>query len=82
MQQNRKGMKKMARTRNEISMNDKILKAKEKYEKTKQRFDEAAKELDELMEKQRAIELKELMKAVEKSGKTYAEILAFLENNE
>jgi hypothetical protein len=73
-------MRKMARTRKTISIDEKIAQAKEIFEKAKARYDTAAKDLEELQAKQRSIKRNELIKAVEKSGKTYAEILAFLES--
>ncbi len=73
-------MRKMARTRKTISIDEKIAQAKEIFEKAKARYDTAAKVLEEFQAKQRSIQRNELIKAVEKSGKTYAEILAFLES--
>ena len=73
-------MKLMTRTRKTISIEDKIAKAKESFEKAKSRYDAAAKELEDLQAKQRAIHRNELIQAVEKSGKSYAEIMAFLES--
>lgn len=73
-------MKKMARTRKTISIAEKITLAKGNFEKAKVRYDAAAKELEDLQAKQRSILRNELIKAVEKSGKTYAEIMAFLES--
>lgn len=70
----------MARTRKTISIDEKIENAKENFEKAKTRYDDAAKELEDLMAKQKAIQKNELIKAVEKSGKIYAEIMAFLES--
>ncbi|NLC14092.1 MAG: ErpK protein [Chloroflexi bacterium] len=70
----------MARTRKTISIDEKIAQAKGNFEKAKARYDTAAKELEDLQAKQRSIQRNELIKAVEKSGKTYAEIMAFLES--
>lgn len=70
----------MARPRKTISIEEKIAKAKENFEKAKIRYDAAAKELEDLQAKQRAIHRNELIQAVEKSGKSYAEIMAFLES--
>jgi len=67
----------MARARKTISIDEKITKAKENFEKAKARYDAAAMELEDLHEKQRVIQIK----AVEKSGKSYAEIIAFLESS-
>lgn len=71
----------MARTRNTISIDEKIIIAKENFEKAKAKYDAAAKQLEELQEKQRAIQRNEMIKAIEKSGKSYAEIMAFLESS-
>jgi hypothetical protein len=71
----------MARTRNTISIDEKIVIAKENFEKAKVKYDAAAKELEELQEKKRAIQRNEMIKAIEKSGKSYAEIMAFLESS-
>ncbi len=71
-------MRIMARTRKTISIEEKIAKAKENYEKAKIKYDNAARELENLQEKKRMIQKDELIQAVEKSGKTYAEIIAFL----
>ena len=73
-------MKRMARTTKTISIDDKIAKAKANFEKAKLRYDAAAKVLEDLQAKQRSIQRNELIRAVEKSGKTYAEIMAFLES--
>ncbi len=74
-------MKTMARTRKTISIDEKIEKAKETFERAKTKYDIAAKELEELQEKKRAIQRNELIKAVEKSGKSYVEVIAFLESS-
>ena len=73
-------MKRMARTTKTISIDEKIAKAKANFEKAKLRYDAAAKVLEDLQAKQRSIQRNELIKTVEKSGKTYAEIMAFLES--
>jgi seryl-tRNA synthetase len=70
----------MTGTRKTISIEEKITKAKENFEKAKAKYDTAAKELEDLQAKQRSIQRNELIKAVEKSGKSYAEIMAFLES--
>lgn len=71
----------MARMRKTITIEEKIAKAKENYEKAKMKYDTAAKELEDLQVKQRSIQRNQLVKAVENSGKTYAEIMAFLESS-
>jgi len=70
----------MARTSKTISIEEKITKAKGNFEKAKTRYDAAAKELEDLQAKLRSIQRNELIKSVEKSGKSYAEIMAFLES--
>ena len=75
-------MKKMARTRKTISIDEKIAKAKENFEKTKARYDNAPKELEDLQAKQRSIQRNELIQAVEKSGKSYVEIMDFHERRQ
>lgn len=72
----------MTRTRKTISIDEKIKNAKENFEKAKIKYDAAAKELEDLMAKQKAIQRNELVKAVERSGKSYAEIMAFLESSD
>ena len=57
-------MRKMARTRKTISIDEKIAQAKENFEKAKAKYDNAAKELEDLQEKQRSIQRNELIKAV------------------
>ena len=71
----------MGRMRKTISIDEKIDKAKENFEKAKIRYDAAAKELEDLMAKKKAIQTNELIMAVVRSGKSYAEIKAFLESN-
>jgi len=70
----------MARTSKTISIEEKITKAKGNFEKAKTRYDAAAKELEDLQAKLRSIQRNELIKWVEKSDKSYAEIMAFLES--
>lgn len=73
-------MKRMTCTTKTRSIDEKIAQAKTNFEKVKLRYDAAAKVLEDLQAKQRSMQRNELIKAVEKSGKTYAEILAFLES--
>jgi hypothetical protein len=72
----------MTRTTKTLSIDEKIAKAKANFEKAKLRYDATAKVLENLQAKQRSIQKNELIKAVEKSGKTYAEIMAFLESTD
>ena len=68
----------MARTRNTISIDQKIEKARLHFEKVSAKYDTAAKDLKDLMAKKEAIRKDELMKAIAKSDKSYDEIMAFL----
>jgi len=68
----------MARTKQNISIEEKISKAQDAVEKTKEKYDAAVKELRSLMEKKEAMKKQELFKAIENSQKTYEEILGFL----
>ena len=63
-----------------ISIDEKIEKAQTNFEKAKMKYDAAAKDLQDLMAKKDAIRKDELIKAISRSGKTYDEILAFIES--
>ena len=68
----------MARTRQAVSIDEKIAKAQVAVEKTKERYEAAVKELRNLMEKKEALKKQELFKAIEGSSKSYEEIYDFL----
>lgn len=70
----------MARMRTMKSIDEKILECEEKLRKLKMRCDKMADELDSLYAEKKELEAKELLKAIAKSSKTKAEILAFLES--
>ena len=57
--------------RRNISIEEKIERAKLKAGKAKDRCDEALSELKNLMEEKRKLQLKELMDAIDKSDRTY-----------
>ena len=57
--------------RRNISIDEKIERAKLKVGKAKDRCDEALSELKNLMEEKRKLQLKELMDAIDKSDRTY-----------
>ena len=63
-----------------ISIDEKIEKARLDFEKAKVKYDAAAKDLQDLMAKKDAIRKDELIKAIARSGKSYDEILAFIES--
>lgn len=70
----------MARTRNRISIEDKIDQQKQVVDKAKERYDAAVADLEKLMVKRDELRKKELWDAVASSDKSYEEILAFLKN--
>jgi formiminotetrahydrofolate cyclodeaminase len=61
-----------------ITIDEKIERAKLKVSKAKDRYDEALSELKNLMEEKKKIQSKELMDAINKSNRTYEEIMEFL----
>ena len=64
--------------RRTISIDEKIERAKLKVSKAKDSYDEALSELKNLMEEKKKIQSKELMDAIDKSNRTYEEIMEFL----
>ena len=70
----------MARKR--ITIDEEIERQKEVVFRLKDKYDAALAELDRLQQKRIELQSKELMKAIEKSGRSYEEILAFLSNSE
>lgn len=68
----------MARPRKTLSIEEEIERQEAAVEKSKAKYDADVKKLKDLLAKQDEIKKKELMDAVEKSGRTYEEIMAFL----
>ena len=68
----------MARTRNRITIDDRIEKQKEVVLKAKNRYDSAVEELNKLMTRRDELQSKELIKAISKSDKSYDDILAYI----
>lgn len=68
----------MVRTRNTISIDEKIEKAQQNFEKARINYDAAAKELEDLMAKKKAMQNEELLRLFTKSGKSFEEIKTFL----
>ena len=66
----------MARKRQTID--DRIKKAEEVVIKTKEKYDAALEELNTLVKKKKEMESKELMRAFEKSKRSFEEVLEFL----
>ena len=73
----------MARPRkNNLSIDEEIIKQEEQVAKSKAKYDVDVKKLKDLYAKKDEIKKKELLAAVEKSSRTYEEIMAFLKNEE
>lgn len=66
----------MARTKQTID--DRIKTAEEAVIKTKEKYEAALEELNLLVKKKKEMESKELMKAFEKSKRSFEEVLEFL----
>lgn len=67
----------MARPR-KMTLDDQIRKYQEEYVKYRKRCEELAKEIDRLSRLRDEEKAKELIRAIEKSGKSYEEVMAFL----
>lgn len=68
----------MARPRKEISIDELIVKQEESVSKSKAKYDADVAKMKDLYAKKDEIRRKELLKAIETSGRTYEEIMAFL----
>lgn len=68
----------MARTRTRQSLDEKIEAQKQLVDKNKAKYEASLAELEQLMSKRDQLRQKELMDAIETSGRSYEEILAFL----
>lgn len=68
----------MARTRNRITIDDRIEKQKVVVLKAKNRYDSAVEELNKLMTRRDELQSKELIKAISKSDRSYDDILAYI----
>jgi hypothetical protein len=74
------GGQEMARTRRTgaESLEQKIEQAKQKVIKTKEAHEQAVDELQVLLDKKKAFQTEELMKAITESDKTFEEIMQFI----
>lgn len=68
----------MARVSKVQALKAKIAKAEERVLSTKAEHEKAVEELKALLDEQKELETKELMTAIEKSGKSYEEILRLI----
>ena len=68
----------MARPRKDTSLEEAIAKQEEAVTKARERYDTEVKKLKDLYDKRDEQKKKALLEAVEKSNKSYEEIMAFL----
>ncbi len=72
----------MARTRRNISLDEKIEKAEAAVFAAKERYDKALDDLEKLVTKRKQLEDKRVLEAYHESGKSIEEIIAFLSAKE
>jgi len=72
--------KTMARNRSITSIESEIVKKQDLLAKAKSRYDALADELKTLLEQKREIQAKEILAAFIKSGKSYDELMNFLDS--
>ena len=70
----------MARTKTMASIDAKVAKAQTAVERAKNRYDSAIAELEALHTEKRELQAKELAAAIEKSGRSYEDVLSFVKN--
>ena len=68
--------------KNNLSIDEEIVKQEEQVAKSKEKYDADVKKLKDLYAKRDEIKRKELLEAVEKSSRTYEEIMKFLKTEE
>ena len=68
----------MARTISKDTLEKKISKLETAISKNRQQYDQLTKELKELLDKQKAMQSEELMKAIADSSRSYADILQYI----
>lgn len=68
----------MARTISKDTLEQKISKLETAISKNRQQYDQLTKELKELLDKQKAMQSEELMKAIADSSRSYEDILCYI----
>ena len=68
----------MARTISKDTLEKKISKLETAISKNRQQYDQLTKELKELLDKQKAMQSEELMKAIADSSRSYEDILRYI----
>lgn len=74
--------RKMARLISMETLENKILKAQENVSKARVRYEEATSELKKLLDKKKALQMDELVKAISTSKRSYEDILAYIQSGE
>ena len=68
----------MARTRRNITLDEKIEKAQQAVFQAKDKYDAAMEELNKLQKKKQELQRQELLRVIEASPRSYDEIIKFL----
>lgn len=68
----------MARTISKDTLEQKISKLETAISKNRQQYEQLTKELKELLDKQKAMQSEELMKAIADSSRSYEDILRYI----
>ena len=68
----------MARTKSTVSLDGRIREADRKVTEAKARYDSAVSELKSLIEEKKELQVKELMREMEKSGKSFDEVIRLI----
>lgn len=68
----------MARTISKDTLEQKISKLETAISRNRQQYDQLTKELKELLDKQKAMQSEELMKAIADSSRSYEDILRYI----
>ena len=68
----------MARTKSTVSLDGRIREAEKKVTEAKARYDSAVSELKSLLEERKELQMKELMREMEKSGKSFEEVIRLI----
>lgn len=71
----------MARTISRDALEQKISKLETAISKNRQQYDQLTKELKELLEKKKALQSEELMKAIADSPRSYEDILRYIKGD-
>jgi predicted nucleic acid-binding Zn-ribbon protein len=77
-----KEMKTMARTKSLASLDAQITKAQEDLVKAKAKYDTVADTLEKLQSEKKELQARQIMKAFIKSGKSFRQIMNFLDTGQ